>query len=152
MKLKKIYFNPFFGPTSFGLTLLVLLIDIRQNQAKHFELLDSSKLHAIDCPETSVRKYYSTMRKIQRIADLKQINLHFSLIFYFNKVRSVLYVHWGLYRVRQKYPTIWQHNCERYRWRGVFVLERPSNETQSTSVAMECWSVQHWAFAVETYF
>jgi hypothetical protein len=28
----------------------------------------------------------------------------------------------------------------------------PSSETQSISVAMERWSVEHWAFAVETYF
>jgi len=37
-------------------------------------------------------------------------------------------------------------------WRGEFVLERPSSETQSISVAMERWSVEHRAFAVETYF
>ena len=57
-----------------------------------------------------------------------------------------------IYRVRQKYLTIWQHSCEWNRWRGEFVLERPSSETQSISVAMECWSVEHRAFAVETCF
>ena len=57
-----------------------------------------------------------------------------------------------MYRVRQKYLMIWQHSCEWNRWRGEFVLERPSSETQSISIAMECWSVQHRAFAVETYF
>jgi hypothetical protein len=56
------------------------------------------------------------------------------------------------YRVRQKYLTIWQNNCEWNRWRGEFVLERPFSETQSISVAMERWSVEHRAFAVETYF
>ena len=34
---------------------------------------------------------------------------------------------------------------------GEFVLERSSSETQSISVAMEHWSVEHWAFAVGTY-
>jgi hypothetical protein len=53
--------------------------------------------------------------------------------------------------VLQKYLTVWQHNCEWNRWHGEFFLERPSSETQSISVAMECWSVEHWAFAVETY-
>ena len=53
---------------------------------------------------------------------------------------------------QQKYLTIWQHSCEWNRWRGEFVLERPSSETKSISVAMECWSVGHQAFAVETYF
>jgi len=53
---------------------------------------------------------------------------------------------------RQKYLTIWQHSCESNCWRGEFVLERPSSETQNISVAMECWSVEHRAFAVETYF
>ena len=59
--------------------------------------------------------------------------------------------HTCLYRVRQKYLTIWQHSCEWNRRRGECVLERPSSETQSISVAMERWSVQHRAFAVETY-
>jgi len=35
---------------------------------------------------------------------------------------------------------------------GKFVLERFSSETQSISVAMERWSVELRAFAVETYF
>jgi len=47
------------------------------------------------------------------------------------------------YRVRQKYLTIWQHSCDWNRWRGEFVLEHPSSETQSISVAMERWSVEH---------
>jgi hypothetical protein len=38
------------------------------------------------------------------------------------------------------------------RWRGKFVLHRPSSETQSISVAMERWSVEHRVFAVETIF
>jgi len=50
-----------------------------------------------------------------------------------------------LYRVRQKYLTIWQHSCEWDRSRREFVLERPSSETQSISVAMERWSVEHRA-------
>ena len=57
-----------------------------------------------------------------------------------------------LYRVQQKYLTILQHSCDWKRWRGEFVLERPSSEAQSISVAMECWSVEYRAFAVETYF
>jgi len=57
-----------------------------------------------------------------------------------------------IYRVRQKYLTILQNSCEWNRWRGEFVLERPSSETQSISVAMERWSVEHRAFAVETIF
>jgi hypothetical protein len=56
------------------------------------------------------------------------------------------------YRVRQKYLTILQNSCEWNRWRGEFVLERSSSETQSISVAMEGWSVEHRALAVETYF
>jgi hypothetical protein len=56
------------------------------------------------------------------------------------------------YRVRQKYLTILQNSCEWNRWRAEFVLERPSSETQSISVAMERWSVKHRAFAVETDF
>ena len=54
----------------------------------------------------------------------------------------------ALYRVRQRYLTTWQHSCEWNRWRGEFVLARPSSETQSISVAMERWSVEHRAFAV----
>jgi len=37
-------------------------------------------------------------------------------------------------------------------WRGELVLERPSSETQSISVALELWSVEHRAFAVEMHF
>jgi len=57
-----------------------------------------------------------------------------------------------IYRVRQKYLTILQNSCERNRWRGEFVLERSSSESQSIWIAMERWSVEHRAFAVETYF
>jgi hypothetical protein len=57
----------------------------------------------------------------------------------------------SIYMVRQKYLTIWQNSCEWNRWRGEFVLERPPSETQSISVAMERWSVEHRAFAVEIY-
>ena len=57
-----------------------------------------------------------------------------------------------LYRVRQKYLTILQNSCEWNRWRGEFVLQRSSSETQTISVAMERWSVEYRAFAVETYF
>jgi len=56
------------------------------------------------------------------------------------------------YRVRQKYLMILQNSCEWNRWCGEFVLECPSSETQSISVAMERWSVENWAFAVEIYF
>ena len=56
-----------------------------------------------------------------------------------------------IYRVRQKYLTILQNSCERNRWRGKFVLERPCSETQSISVATERWSVEHRAFAVKKY-
>ena len=66
------------------------------------------------------------------------------------RVRETCYIF--LYRDRQKYLTIRQHSCEWNRWRGEFVLERPSNETQSISVAVERWSVEHRAFAVQTYF
>jgi len=48
--------------------------------------------------------------------------------------------------------TILQNSCEWKRWRGEFVLERPSSETQSISVGMERWSVEHRAFAVQTIF
>jgi len=47
---------------------------------------------------------------------------------------------------------ILQHSCEWNHWCGEFVLEHPSSETQSISVAMECWSVEHQAFVVEMYF
>ena len=56
-----------------------------------------------------------------------------------------------LYRIRQKYLMILPNSCEWNRWSGEFVIERPSSETQSISVAMERWSVEHRAFAVETY-
>jgi transposase-like protein len=57
----------------------------------------------------------------------------------------------SLYRVRQKYLTIWQHSCEWNCWCGEFFFERPSCKTQSISAAMEHWSVEHRAFAVEMY-
>ena len=41
------------------------------------------------------------------------------------------------YRVWQKYLTILQNSCEWNCWHGEFVLERPSSETQSISVATE---------------
>jgi hypothetical protein len=47
---------------------------------------------------------------------------------------------------------IWQNSCEWKRWCGKFVLERPISKTRSISVTMERWSVEHRAFAVETYF
>jgi hypothetical protein len=47
--------------------------------------------------------------------------------------------------------TIWQNSSEWNRWHGEFVLERSSSTTQSISVAMEHWSVEHRAFSVETY-
>jgi len=56
------------------------------------------------------------------------------------------------YWVRQKYLTILQNSCEWNRWRGEFVLQRSFSDTQSISAAMECWSVEHRVFAVETYF
>jgi len=57
-----------------------------------------------------------------------------------------------MYRIRPKYLTIWQNSSEWSCWHGEFVLERSSSETQSISVATERWSVEHRAFAVETYF
>jgi hypothetical protein len=57
-----------------------------------------------------------------------------------------------MYRVWQKYLTILQNSCEWNHWRGEFVLECSSGKTQSISVVMERWSVEHRAFAVETYF
>jgi hypothetical protein len=58
----------------------------------------------------------------------------------------------SIYRVRQKYLMILQNSCEWNRWRGKFVLERSSSETQSISVAMERWCAEHRTFAVETIF
>jgi hypothetical protein len=45
-----------------------------------------------------------------------------------------------------------QNSCEWNHLRGEFALERSSSETQSISVAMERWSAEHRAFAMETYF
>ena len=64
---------------------------------------------------------------------------------------AYLYLAQFLYKVRQKYLTILQNSSEWNRWRGEFVLERPSRQTQSISVAMERWSVEHRGFALETY-
>jgi hypothetical protein len=66
--------------------------------------------------------------------------------------RVVILLYKSLYRVRQKYLTILQNSCEWNCWCGEFVLERPSSETQSFSVVIERWSVEHRALAVETYF
>jgi hypothetical protein len=49
-------------------------------------------------------------------------------------------------------PDDFQNSCDWNRLRWEFVLERSSSETQSISVAMERWSVEHRAFAVETIF
>jgi hypothetical protein len=49
-------------------------------------------------------------------------------------------------------PDDLENSCEWNRWRGEFVLERSSSETQSISVAMQRWSLEHRAIAVETYF
>jgi hypothetical protein len=46
---------------------------------------------------------------------------------------------------------ILQNSSEWNRWRGEFALDRSSSATQSISVAMERWSVEHRAFVVETY-
>jgi hypothetical protein len=66
----------------------------------------------------------------------------------------VAYKSWcnTMYRVQQKYLTVLQNSCEWNCWRGKFVLERPTSEAQSISVVIERWSVEHRAFAVETYF
>jgi len=63
-----------------------------------------------------------------------------------------LTVQFRLYRVRQKYLTILQNSCDWNRWHGEFFLEHSSSETQDISVAMERGSVEHRAFAAETYF
>jgi hypothetical protein len=55
-------------------------------------------------------------------------------------------------QVRQKYLTILQNSWEWNRRRGEFVVGRSSSETQSISVAMKHWFVEHRAFVVETYF
>jgi hypothetical protein len=48
-------------------------------------------------------------------------------------------------------PDDFVNSCEWNRCRGKFVLERSSSETGSISVAIKRWSVEHRAFAVETY-
>jgi hypothetical protein len=57
-----------------------------------------------------------------------------------------------VYRVWQKYLTIWQHSCEWNCWPGEFVLECPFSETQSISVGIERWSVEHQAFCCGDIF
>jgi hypothetical protein len=57
-----------------------------------------------------------------------------------------------IYRVRQTYLTILQNNYEWNRRCRELVLERSSSETQSISVAMERWYVEHRAFTMEAYF
>jgi hypothetical protein len=57
-----------------------------------------------------------------------------------------------LIEIRHKYLTICKLSCECNRWRVEFLLERPSSLTQSILVAMERWSLDHRAFAVESYF
>jgi hypothetical protein len=47
---------------------------------------------------------------------------------------------------------IMQNSGEWNNWLGEFVFGHSSSETQSISVAMERWSVEHRAFAVETCF
>ena len=63
---------------------------------------------------------------------------------------SLSFLDVNMYRVRQKYLMILQNSCEWNHRRGEFVLEHSSIETQNISVAMERWSVEHRAFAVET--
>jgi hypothetical protein len=43
----------------------------------------------------------------------------------------------NFYGVLQKYMMILQNSCDWNLWRGEFVLERSSRETQNISVAME---------------
>jgi len=49
-----------------------------------------------------------------------------------------------LYRIWQKYLTILQNSCEWNRWRGEFVLEGSSSETQSISIAMQSIGLLLW--------
>jgi hypothetical protein len=74
------------------------------------------------------------------------------LMFHHSLRYCTLHFESWIYRVWKKYLTILQNSCEWNRWRGEFFLERSSSETQSISIAMERWSVEHRAFAVETYF
>ena len=48
-----------------------------------------------------------------------------------------------MYRVRQKYLTILQNSCQWNRWRGEFILERSSCETQSIQLPLSAglWSI-----------
>jgi hypothetical protein len=72
----------------------------------------------------------------------KYFNFHLSVSFHHGFTLIHSFIHHQHYRVRQKYLTIWQNSCEWNHWHGEFVLDRPSTETQSTSVAMEHWYVQ----------
>jgi len=49
-------------------------------------------------------------------------------------------------------PDDFANSYEWNRWRGEFVLECPSSETQSISVVIERWFAQHRPLAVETHF
>jgi hypothetical protein len=66
---------------------------------------------------------------------------------FLNPNMMVLYRLFTLYRAGQNYLTILQNSCEWNRWHGNLSLR-----AQSISVAMVRWSVEHGAFAVETYF
>ena len=92
------------------------------------------------------------MCRLRHIHDPVLLSLKMKVIRFYPTFLCCIVTSTDLYRVRQKYLTILQHSCEWNRWRGEFVLERSSNETQSISVAMERWSVEHRAFVVETYF
>jgi hypothetical protein len=107
-----------------------------------FDKKTSQSLHTLGNKEVYVRRK-PTVRSLFHYPVTSSIHLN-------NRFR----IDYGrlLYRVRQKYLTILQNSCEWNRWRGEFVLERSSSETRSISVAMECWSVEHRSFAVETYF
>jgi len=96
------------------------------------------------CKTVGIRYKFARSSKIWNLTGYKMI-LHRKPVT--NKMKQEIHI-----QVRQKYLMIWQHSCEWDRWRGEFVLERPSSETQSSSVAMECWSVEHRVFVVEMYF
>jgi hypothetical protein len=60
-------------------------------------------------------------------------------------VRHETHVGQFIFRGGQKNLTILQNICEWNRWRGELVIERSSSDTQSISVAMERWFVEHRA-------
>jgi len=72
-------------------------------------------------------------RAVQRI-DSRRIN--YAIPTTITLIDLIPHTHTHIYRVRQKYLTIWQHSCEWNCWRGEFVLEGTSSETQSISVAI----------------